>query len=336
MNHREPTSLEDGRPASLDLETGRESGDAAKKEEESKRREDMSKTVEYAGDGFLEIQEKQEGESEDRSERLKEAYMETLFIDERQDAILQWLAEHGRITTAEIQRHYGVSFDTARRDLRLLEERGKLRRTRGGALPIQQVGFRKGAGVTCRDLPEIRANVLAIAKRAVSLIRPGDVAFLTSASVGYLMTRNLPEDLSFTAVTNSILIAEELRRAPLVRVILAGGEMDEKGNCYDALSRETIRRLRFDKCFLTSACISVPFGLSIQKTGAIDYWNTILDSSKEKIGLYPTEKLGQESIVSICPASRLDTMVVDWDAAEDDLERYARLGIRVIVAEREE
>ena len=117
---------------------------------------------------------------------------------------------------------------------------------------------------------------------------------------------------------------------------MLGGEMDNKGNCYDAIAVETIKRLRFDKCFITSACISAEFGLSIQRTGAISFWNELIDSSKKTIGLYPTEKIGYESIVSICPANRLNTLITDWDASEEDLQKYDEQGIEVIVVDKDE
>jgi len=286
-------------------------------------------------DGEEQKTEKNSAEGKN-GERIRETYVETLFIDERHEAILTMLAEKGRITAAEIQENFGVSFDTARRDLRLLEERGRLKRTHGGALPIQQVGARKPAGMTCRDISEVRKNYLEIAKKAVSMIRPNDVVYITPATVGYFMTQNLPAGMTFTAVTNSILIADELRKYPDVKVIMAGGEMDAKGNCYDSFSKGIISRLRFDKCFVTSACISAEFGLSIQKSSAVDYVNTVLDSSRCRIGLYPTEKLGQESVLSICPANRLNMLITDWEAGEDELEKYERLGLEVVVVNNDD
>ena len=137
-------------------------------------------------------------------------------------------------------------------------------------------------------------------------------------------------------VTNSIVIAEELRKRDNVSVIILGGEMDQKGHCYDAIAIETIRRLRFDKCFLTSAAISADFGLSIQRTGAIDFWGALIGSAKQVIGLYPTEKIGFDSVVSICPAEKLDVLVTDWEAAEKDLKAFDEKGIQVVVVERTE
>ncbi len=258
-----------------------------------------------------------------------------MFIEERHQAILDYLEKTGRISANEIQDMFQVSFDTARRDLRILEENGLLKRTHGGALPLRQIGFSKPPKMTARDIDTVKDNYLAIAQKAVAMIKNHDVIFITSATVGYFMVQSLPKEIFITVVTNSIIIAEELRKLDNIRVIIAGGEMDEKGNCYDSFSMECIRKMRFDKSFITSASISADFGLSIQRTAAIDYWNSIINSSKCTVGLYPTEKIGFESIISICPANKLNILITDWDASEEELKKFDKQGIKVVIAEKE-
>jgi DeoR family transcriptional regulator, fructose operon transcriptional repressor len=258
-----------------------------------------------------------------------------MFIEERHQSILDIISTNGRISIGEIQEKFNVSVDSARRDLRILEEKGMLKRTHGGAIPARQVASGKPPKVTAKDITVVKENYMAIALKAVSMINNNDVVFITSATVGYFMAQNLPSDIRIRAVTNSIVIAEELRKKDNISVIFLGGEMDNKGNCYDAFAVEMINRLRFDKCFITSACISPNFGLSIQKSQAISFWNAVIDSSKETIGLFPTEKIGFESIVSICPANRLDTLITDWEASEEDLTAFDEQGIKIIVVEEE-
>ena len=261
-----------------------------------------------------------------------------MFLEERHKEILRLLEEKGSIRTSDIQRKFSVGYDTAKRDLRLLEEQKLLKRTHGGAMAMKTVAFGKPAGVTCANFSEIKPNYLAIAEQALSMLSDRDVIFITAATVGYFMAQRLPEHLSLRVVTNSTVMAEELRKKPNVSVIMLGGEMDAKGNCYDAFAVDMIRQLRFDKCFLTSAAISPDFGLSIQKSGAIPFWNAVIDASRQAIGLYPTEKIGFDSIVRICPASRLHTLITDDEIAEGDLGAFEELGIDVVVTtpEREE
>lgn len=254
-----------------------------------------------------------------------------MFLEERHKEILRMLEEKGSIRTSDIQRHFSVGYDTAKRDLRILEEQKLLKRTHGGAMALKTVACGKPAGVTCADYDEIKPNYLAVAEHALSMLRDGDVVFITAATVGYFMAERLPENLHLRVVTNSTVMAEVLRKKPNVHVIMLGGEMDGKGNCYDAFAVEMIRQLRFDKCFLTSAAISPDFGLSIQKSGAIPFWNAVIDASRCAVGLYPTEKIGSDSIVRICPANRLNILITDDDISEGDLAAFEELGIEVVV-----
>ena len=54
------------------------------------------------------------------------------------------------------------------------------------------------------------------------------------------------------------------------------------------------------------------------------------------VGLYPKEKIGFDSIVSICPANRLNTLITDWDASEEDLKLFDEQGIKVVVVDKSE
>jgi len=257
-----------------------------------------------------------------------------MLIEERHQKILDWLEEKGYISTDEIQEEFQISYDSAKRDLRILEEKKLLKRTRGGALPLRQVGIGRPKGNTAKDIPVVKENYALIAKKAVTMLRNQDVIYVTSGTVGYFMAQYLPEDLTLRAVTNSIVVAEELRRKPNVSVILIGGEMDDKGCCYDGFAMEMVKKLRFDKCFLTSASLSADFGISMQRTAALPFYNALIEGSKQVIGLYPKEKLGFHSVVSIAPAEKLNLMITDWDASEEDLKLLAEKGIEIEIVEK--
>lgn len=52
--------------------------------------------------------------------------------------------------------------------------------------------------------------------------------------------------------------------------------------------------------------------------------------------MYPKEKIGFDSIISICPANRLDTLITDWDASEEDLKQFDEQEIKVVVVDKPE
>ena len=65
-----------------------------------------------------------------------------MFIEERHQEISDAIKVNGKITIAEITSKYGISDESARRDLRLLEQKGVCKRTHGGAISIQKISVR--------------------------------------------------------------------------------------------------------------------------------------------------------------------------------------------------
>ncbi len=256
-----------------------------------------------------------------------------MFIEERHQQILKMLEEKGRISNQEIQEVFNISYDSAKRDLRILEEQGLLKRTHGGAIPARQIG-----GNVIKNLypgervVNVKENYLAIAKEAVKTIEENDVVYITNASVGFFMAQNIG-NVNCTVATNSISIAEELRKKENITVILAGGEMQANGCFYDSFTLSVINRLRFDKCFVTSACVSAKFGLSIQKSRSVELTNAVINNSNTVYGLYPVELIGFVSVISICPASKLNWIITDGESSEDDLMLFEELGIKIKIAE---
>ncbi|HHW24999.1 MAG TPA: DeoR/GlpR transcriptional regulator [Clostridiales bacterium] len=253
-----------------------------------------------------------------------------MFIEERHRAILEIIAEKGRISTSEIKNLFGVGYETAKRDLRLLEQKGLLKRVYGGAIPLVGYGVGKPAGVTCRDYNEVRPDYLAVAKRAALFVENGDIIFISAATVGWFMLGFLPREYSLRIVVNSTILAEELRKNKNFKVVMLGGELDEKGNSYGMYAREILRGMRIDKAFVTSAYISPTFGLSVQSESRAEFLRLVLDCSRKAFGLYPTAKIGAESAISICPASRLHTLITDSDISEEDIAAFCELGVEVV------
>lgn len=47
-----------------------------------------------------------------------------MYIEQRHQAILDLLSQKESISNTEIQERFGISYDSAKRDLRILEEKG--------------------------------------------------------------------------------------------------------------------------------------------------------------------------------------------------------------------
>ena len=255
-----------------------------------------------------------------------------MFIEERHREILKRLNASGTITTAEIQRLFGIGYDSAKRDLRILEEKGLLKRTHGGAISLSAPERKE----TLRIVKDERPDIVSIARYAVSLIKPDEVVFLPASPVGLQMVRGLPDGLSVRVVTNSLALAEEARQRQGTKVFMIGGELDDRGCATDSFATETIRRIRMAKSFITTAGVSAGFGLSVQKSVSVAFWTAVIGSSSAVIGLYPSERFGVDSVFSVCGAQRLNCVITDGRADTSRISEFAESGVKVIVADNQE
>ena len=154
-------------------------------------------------------------------------------MEERQKDIIRKVNQTGRILVSEIQECYQISADCARRDLRMLERKGLLQRTHGGAIAVNPKEIYPMPTYNPIDRKEIQTDYLAVAKKAIEYIQNKDVIYITTSLVGYYMAENLPENITITVLTNSVTIAEVLRKKINISVILLGGEMSHRGHCHD-------------------------------------------------------------------------------------------------------
>ena len=142
-------------------------------------------------------------------------------IRERQDNIIKFLGETNYLTVEQLAQSLGVSKVTIRTDLTVLEQKGLVKRTHGGAMIPEKSGC---ARLVSKTITEYETEKKAIAKRASLLIEDGQTVILDSGST----TSHLALFLAgrkITLVTNSLLVADAVRYDEDTEVILMGGSL---------------------------------------------------------------------------------------------------------------
>lgn len=131
--------------------------------------------------------------------------------------ILRILGEASIVALAE---ELGVSEMTLRRDLDRLESAGYVRRTHGGAVAAERIGFEFDF-VTRRQSNQKAKR--AIAEAALKLIEPGLVILLDAGTTALEMACLLRGVSNLVVVTPSLAVAAELQFADGIQTILLGG-----------------------------------------------------------------------------------------------------------------
>lgn len=240
-----------------------------------------------------------------------------MFIEERQQDIVKRVNETGRILVVEIQELYEVSADCARRDLRYLESKGLVKRTYGGAIAASPAGVYPEKTYNPKELPEIKEDYYSVAKAAVKHIKQHEVIYITTSSVGYYMAMCIPEDLKVTVLTNSITIAEILRKKENIAVILLGGEMSHRGHCHDFYTIQMVKNIKIDKAFMSHTGLTVEHGAMIHDSAGVGFAQAVMKNSSMNIGVYPADKIGKNSIHSVCEIDKYDLIITNKMVPEE-------------------
>lgn len=255
-----------------------------------------------------------------------------MFIEERHNEIAKHLMANGNITIAEIQRKYAISLESARRDLRILEQKGICKRTHGGAILPVQVGFHHPVDRDYDNMP-VFDNYKAIAKNVVSKIKENDVVCLPSGSFGKIITDLLPRNISYTVVINSVDVGKTLRDFDNINVYVVGGKMRQSGSLVDSMATEFVSKLHFDLCFITGSGLTSDFGLSNGTNETAAYQRAVIKNSRHKYLIIPSTKIGVNSFVKVCDINDFDEVITDCDCMQEHITAISEKGVKITIAE---
>src|SRR3978361_1813323 len=157
-----------------------------------------------------------------KSRRSQTVGGDRLNADERQHQIVALARRQGEVDVAKLSAELNVSAETIRRDLRLLEKHGLLRRTHGGAYPVETAKFETDLAIrTTRGVPE-KARIAA---GAAAPIGDAETIFIDEGFTPQLIAEALPIDRPLTVVTASLHTAAWLATSSPATVLLLGGRV---------------------------------------------------------------------------------------------------------------
>ena len=245
---------------------------------------------------------------------------------ERHNFILDLLEKEGKVLAVALSEQLQVSVDTIRRDLQELADANQVLRVHGGALPASPAagdfGTRQGLFSEAK---------LAVAKTAVSLIKPHQVIFMDGGTTMVLLAQQLPQNLQTTIITNSPPLALALVNHLLIDVHLVGGRLDKRARvAVGASAVETFRRFQADICLLGICSIHHETGITVPCIDESYVKQVMIEQSSEVVALTTKEKLGTALPFRSAPITELTHLVTETAVSDTTLAPYRESGITVI------
>jgi DeoR/GlpR family transcriptional regulator of sugar metabolism len=238
-----------------------------------------------------------------------------VLASQRRLRIAQELQHDGAVRVADLVALLGVSDMTVRRDLEAMQRSGLLTKVHGGAIVPGNSAEEPGFEAKISQYPDEKA---AIARAAANLVRPGNSVAVSAGTTTWALARWLPPGV--TVLTNSISLAEELRRiGHESTVILTGGMRTPSDALVGPVADAAIRSFYVDVLILGVHGMDPEAGFTTPNIAEAETNRTLISCARRTVVVADRSKWRTVGLARIGPFGIAHTLISD-----DSLDPLAR------------
>lgn len=238
-------------------------------------------------------------------------------VEERRQAVLRHVVEHGEIRIDDLAARFDVSLMTMHRDLDDLAQRSLLRKERGRAVAFPAVTME--TATRFRESNSVSAKT-ALCAAAVSRIRPGSTVLIDDSTTLFPLTSVLAKLDRIAVVTNSVGLAQRLGTAPNVDVTLLGGHYHgEFSSCTGPEVTRSLSRIRADLALMSATAV-LSGQLFHPYSEYVEVKLAMLASAKRALLLVDHSKFGKTSTHAYGTVADYEAVITDTGTAHAEIE----------------
>lgn len=246
--------------------------------------------------------------------------------EDRQQFILHEVSMHSRVLQTDLAQMLNVSIDTVRRDIKELDDEGKLKKVHGGAISN---GFHYANHVS-KNVYAFE-NKVVIAKKGVKLIGQKNVVLISGGTTNQELVKHLPEKLTATFFTPSLSVAVELMAHPNIEVVLIGGKLSRDSQIsIGGSALNMLSEIKVDICFMGTGYVDLINGLTEFDWEVVQMKKAMINASKKVVSLSIAEKLNTTQRYKICDIQAIDTLITELSPDSPELEPYRKENVTVL------
>jgi DeoR family transcriptional regulator of aga operon len=251
-------------------------------------------------------------------------------ITDRHEYILQRLKENGKVSIIELTELMEVSGVTIRKDLKLLEDKNLLFRTRGGG----SINNPYAAERTINEKEFINSEEKQkIAKAAATLIGVNDSISIGSGTTVFELARCLYPVKHLTVITPALKVGLELSNRPNVEVLQLGGLIRPNSSSVAGSHAEKIlQEISCGILFLGVDGIDIDFGFSITNIAEATLNQKMIETAQTVVILADSTKFDRRGLGKICGFDQVQYVITDNKASETSIKMIEDKGVKVIIA----
>jgi len=246
---------------------------------------------------------------------------------QRLDYIRSELLNSGEVTIEKLSHKFCVSQMTARRDLELLESKGEVIRTHGGAALARRLIFE----FAFRDKQsKNQQKKRSIAEKAAKYVKNGQVVILDTGTTTLQIARELIEKQKITIITTSLAIVSELQFASGIEVILLGGFLrGGSPDMHGPLTEQNIEQFSADIAFMGADAVDGKGNTYTGDLRIVTLDRKMATNAKKVIVVADSQKFSNNAMCRVFKPDDYDLIISDSGVDKRIIRKMAKLGINI-------
>lgn len=247
----------------------------------------------------------------------------------RHEIILQKIAKQKHIEVLELCEALEVSAVTIRKDLKLLEKKGLLYRTHGGA-SLENPYINERAVVEKEKISVEEKN--GIAQAAAKLIEEYDSIMIASGTTVQALSKFINPKEKLTVITASVYVVLHLIHNKNIEILQLGGYIrHSSASVIGSYAAQILSNVSCSKLFLGVDGIDFDYGLSTTSLEEAQLNQKMLASAQRTIVLADSSKFGKKSFAKICDISDINEIITDSGISSFNKKKLEEKGVKVTI-----
>ncbi|MDP6189596.1 MAG: DeoR/GlpR family DNA-binding transcription regulator [Gammaproteobacteria bacterium] len=247
----------------------------------------------------------------------------------RRAQILSHIQNKGRASVDELAAIFGATPQTIRKDLSIMEVEGGIMRVHGGAMLL--AGNEYTNYEARKEMASEEKNRMGAA--CSKLIPNNTVIALNAGTTTAAVARNIKYHTGMRVVTDSVLVANDIKSFMDIEVLVPGGEVRRSdGTISGPTAVEFINNFRFDIAIIGAAAIEDSGALLDFNLHEAAVVTAMISHSRHIILVADSSKYGRSAPVQIGHLSEIDTLVTDKRCSRPLRQLALEQSVRLIEA----